>query len=41
MQTYIWGIKGVSGDKVVQASSKEDAITKILAQIGSQGFWIA
>ena len=41
MKTYIWGIKGVSGDRMVTAASREDAITKILSQIGSQGFWIS
>jgi hypothetical protein len=41
MQTFTWGIKGQSGDRKVTASSKQEAITKILSMIGSEGFWIS
>lgn len=40
MQTFTWGIKGQSGDRTVTAPSKQEAITKILSIIGSEGFWI-
>jgi muconolactone delta-isomerase len=41
MKKFIWGITGVSGDRTIFASDENDAITKIIAQIGSQNFWIA
>ena len=41
MQTFIWGIKGQSGDPSVTATSKQEAITKIISIISSQNFWIS
>ena len=41
MNTYIWGLNNESGNRTVNASSREEAIHKILTQVGSQSFWIS
>jgi hypothetical protein len=40
MKKYIWGINGQSGDKILYATDDNDAIQKIIAQVGSSAdFW--